>query len=396
MTRPAAGAVPFDVAPRNADEIPLLDPVAATETAIAQARESAASSFWPLSHRISSLTALAIAPELAAWVAESQNPGRGWEALQPTHRRWLQLLARMDPLRLDALLRGAASYDIPASTVAPDLDTLFPDDRVEAGSTLRLTRRLTWLPLPAYVLHAQYSIDSGFVDGPSFGFPPAAVRLLIGRRVRDWQGAAPLYASWRTLSPCAVSTHASPAIPEAEAQTIAENICTQAVVIARWLGHPTAHCDIFVYADGERQDVGLPPWDFALPRFAQVHQGEHSTRGHELAHVLLFDAWGQEGSAAAGEGIATLLNGDYSAVGRAQSALPESFDFATIAGDFPYDDDGYYGGAVMAAFANDRFGATGARELYQAHDAVQAIAALAGVTPDEVNPLLHAWLRNTR
>lgn len=50
----------------------------------------------------------------------------------------------------------------------------------------------------------------------------------------------------------------------------------------------------------------------------------------------------------------------------------------------------------MAAFANDRFGATGARELYQAHDAVQAIAALAGVTPDEVNPLLHAWLRNTR
>lgn len=377
--------------PRNADEIPLLDAEAASPEEARQADLFARERYGGFGKRVATLSSLAAEPEIVGWLVDQRRPGRGWEAIQPTNRLWLQIIGRLDPAILGALLQGRSDYEFPLDGSGTDLSLLFPDDRVAEDAIAYVRRKRVWFPVPMLLLQTGFRTQNGDVEGPTLGFPPSLVKLLLGGRLRAWQDAAPFFRSMRTFQGCAVRVHVSPAISEEGAVSAAEGICAQTASISRWIGFEARQADVFVYSEGEREGLGLPPWDFALPRFSQVHQGEHSTRGHEVAHVLLQQAWGQQGSAWAGEGIATLLNGDFDPVGRACQQLPDEFDFDVLAADFAFDDESYYAAAVVAAFVSQQFGGGGVQAYYQSRRPRETIATLAGVDAAHVGERVDQW-----
>lgn len=377
--------------PRNADEIPLLDAEAASPEEARQAELFARGRYGRFAKRVATLSNLAAQPEIIAWLVDRRRPGRGWEAIQPTNRLWLQIIGRMDPAILGALLSGRSDYEFPVDGAGTDLSLLFPDDRVAEGAIAYVRRKRVWFPVPMLLLQTGFRTQYGDVEGPTLGFPPSLVKLLLGGRLRAWQDAAPFFRSMRTFQGCAVRVHVSSAVSEDAAVSAAEGICAQSSAISHWIGFEAGQADVFVYSEGEREGLGLPPWDFALPRFSQVHQGEHSTRGHEVAHVLLHQAWGQQGSAWAGEGIATLLNGDFDPVDRACQQLPAEFDFDVLAADFAFDDESYYAAAVVAAFVSQEFGGGGVQAYYQSRRPGETIATIAGVDAARVGERIDQW-----
>lgn len=377
--------------PRNADEIPMLMDEPASADVVRRAETFARSRFGGFERRIDALSRLAAEADVVAWHVDVRRPGKGWEALQPTNRAWLRIIGQLEPAILDALVHGRSAHEFLLEGSEATASLLFPDDRVEAGASVYIQRRRVWLPVPVLLLQAGTRSRNDVVEGPSIGFPPALVRILLGTRLRAWHGAGSFYHSMRTYRSCSATVHISPLISEVTSTSVVDGVCAQVAWISQWIGLVAEQTDVFVYAEGERELIGMPGWDVALPRFAQVHQGANSTLGHEVAHLLLYQAWGQQGSAWAGEGIATLLNGDYDAAERACEALPLEYDFGDLSEDFGYDDKAYYAAAFVADAVFGQFGYESVRGYYHSSSPSQYVAVLAGIVPERVGDTVGQW-----
>jgi hypothetical protein len=148
---------------------------------------------------------------------------------------------------------------------------------------------------------------------------------------------------------------------------------------------------VFVYSEDERDEIGQPPWDYALPEFNQVHQGDQSTPGHEVTHILLHQAWGRQGSPWAGEGIATLRNGAFDPVSRACQVLGKQADFAMPSREFDYSAEAYLLAAVVVQFVIERAGIEGVREYYESPAPLIQLASLTGSGQEEVPAAVGKW-----
>lgn len=369
--------------PENEDRIALLDEATATaeERREAEDRQSRSSARWP--DQVRALVALAEASPMVAWLLADSRPGLAWQALQEDSRGMLRVVGALSEAELDGLLVDGVTATIPASALDPATREV-----VGAQEGDLSVDRVTLLnPFPTHVLAISHEGRSTSF----FAYPERMVAKSNGAALRAWRHAT--YRDWRVVTRGAITLRWSPRVPEAAAIDLAVSMDGYVGDLGAWAGFDATMeppIDVLLYgSQAEADSLGVGSLSFALPEDRQVHQLVGSTRGHELAHVLLHAHWGEPGTTMIDEGVATWRNGDLDM--RTKPAHVDARSLRRLA-DFDGSSAAYYSAALVCGWAEARLGVDGLKRMWASPDPITTLEKLVGTDDKGLADAINVWV----